>query len=242
MSTAFLYLTDLNYLDMTNKSIESVEKFYPSSDIYVYHTIDHKIENVNRRIYINCQDLYQKYILDKVTNDKKRISQLKWCIPLFDIFYKYDNIIYLDSDTRMCSNIDDFINITTDKPVVGVSEFILYKYGHAEIRSVVSRLLRIFRSYGIRKTDYINNGVLLFKTGNITMDKAIVAYNNCLKFWNFNYKYSWGFDQSAFNYGFDIEYIHDIKYNFPICKYIKWDDKLINNACIKHYWNKIFLD
>ena len=240
MSTAFLYFTDKNYLDITNKSIETVEKFYPFTDIYVYHSIDYKIPNINKRIYINCQYLYKNYILDKVTNEKRRISQLKWCIPLLDIFYNYDNIIYLDGDTRMFNNIDDFINIETQKPVVGVSEYILYKYGHKEIMFVVSKLLRLFRRYGVRKLDYINNGVLLFKTRNITKDVSLASYNNCLKFWNDNYKHLWGFDQHAFNFGFDIEYVYDIKYNFPICKYIKWND-IENSACIKHYWDKSFL-
>ena len=82
---------------------------------------------------------------------------------MFDIFKKYDNILYLDSDTLMLKPIDEMLDIKTDRQVVAVSEMTINKL-------VKKRYFPIYLNNGIDLQDYVNSGVLLFKTCNFSTD------------------------------------------------------------------------
>lgn len=226
-----LYIADSSYLLYTLYSIKSFKKLYKDIDIYVVSNNfihlrrleDNKYYTQNGIHFYKCEKLYKEKISNRVK--RKKISQLKWAIPLLPFFHNYDKVLYCDSDIIFRGNIDEFISMDFEnRSVIAVDDtcsrnFDLNNY-------------KIIRDYGYKLKYYVNSGVMLFNTEKFNDKNALKIIDQCIKTYNslsLNL-----YDQDMINLYFDIKCIYDYRYNY--LSYFM--DKKCKDIRIEHFIKK----
>lgn len=230
---AVVFCVTGTHIQLTAVSIASIAKYYNSEELLEILVVTDHLSNEDIIHLKNVPQIYNKKnieiniwyppeIVKNIVNyENKRFPEVTlWRLFLPSYFSNYDVLLYLDNDTLVYDNINNFFDlIQKDKAIAAVRDFYF---------SVISEIEDSPQSFGVQTMkNYINSGVVLF---NVPEFNKLISSDRILQMINANeYIY---LDQTILNILCEKS-IHFLPYEYNYQKDNTWLNewaKTVNNT------------
>lgn len=228
---AIVYCCDNKYVDYLIVSIYSlVSNFdfskYKKLNIFILES-DISLENKSKVESLSRENVQITFVgvnhfLDNfLPRSNLKVSQ-HWSIALYYrllipvIFNEYSNILYLDTDTIVNSDISDLFDIDfASNKVAIVTDTVapIFPFYPDRYEQIIKNGLKV-------PEKYFNSGVILFNIKNINIEEYLSELQDVLE------KPLEFYDQDALNIIFQDKALYlDMKYNLQIC-FLGWQSEM----------------
>lgn len=228
---AIVYCCDNKYIDYLIVSIHSLISNFnfdgcKKLNIFVLES-DITLENKSKVESLSGENIHITFVsVNHFLQNFLPISNLKvsqhWSIALYYrllipvIFKEYSNILYLDTDTIVNSDISDLFDIdfaTNKIAVVTDTVAPIFPFYPDRYEQIIKNGLKV-------PDKYFNSGVILFNIKNINIEEYLSALREVLE------KPLEFYDQDALNIIFQNKALYlDMKYNLQIC-FLGWKSEM----------------
>ena len=172
MKTCVFYVSNFDDFKYLKLSIHTLRKYY-KEDVFIITDgclITQAYQSFATKYslkFIDCESLFKKTFTNsqvlKVANTKFTIyTMYRLLFPFIDEFYKYDRVLYLDTDTLILDDISQLFNKTMQ-----YGYGLIYNQTHGKSlyeRCVIQQYEKLyeFDQDIVKPTSYDNAGVVLF--------------------------------------------------------------------------------
>lgn len=212
------------------------------------------ITNQLEYTYINVNNSINYLLLDDIQNEidlsilklenTNNYTYLRLIIPLIQRFQIYNNILYLDNDTEILSDISTVINSTfTTGSVLGIDERLIWGGDNSTISNTITNYIdtnniQLSLCNDLSKF-YINAGVVLININNILKQYSYQTLQDIMTI-EHHLNNPWPCDQRVINNYWKLDHCLDKKYNvfyniFTEHNNIFYSDMQLSDCAIIHY-------